>query len=195
MRILYFNLLLLLLVLVSSCKTDPARPSSRRNVRDLPQIIEQGKLIAITDYNSTNYFVYRGHPMGFHYELLKLFADHMGVKLEIGISTDLDKTFSCLIDRGCDILALDLTITRERSEMFDFTSPIIKTSQVLVQRKPTGWQQMNSNSIDQGLLKSSLDFSGITIHVQKNSSFVNRLKNLRDETGTDFNIIERSLLG
>jgi membrane-bound lytic murein transglycosylase F len=32
--------------------------------------------------NSTNYFVYRGEPMGFHFELLNEFADHLGVDLE-----------------------------------------------------------------------------------------------------------------
>ena len=40
----------------------------------LKEIKEQGKLIAVTDYNSHGYFLYRGTTMGFQYELLKSLA-------------------------------------------------------------------------------------------------------------------------
>lgn len=166
------------------------KESKHRSRQTLINILEKGVLTAITDYNSTNYFVYKGQPMGFHYDLLKLFSEHLGVKLEIGISSELNKTFACLLDYGCDIIAMDLTITSERAELFDFSTPIIKTKQVLVQQKPDGWYRMNKKQLDDSLIKNPLDFSGITIYVQKNTSFVPRLQNLKDETATDFNIIE-----
>lgn len=192
-----FTLLLFFLVVFShSCNNRYKQDEKENNLKSrhtLINILDKGVLTAITDYNSTNYFVYKGQPMGFHYELLKLFSEHLGVKLEIGISTELDKTFACLLDYGTDIIALDLTITRERAELFDFTTPIIKTKQVLVQRKPKGWQNMSKKQLADSLINSPLDFNGITIYVQKNTSFVARLQNLRDETATDFKIIETTI--
>ena len=42
--------------------------------RDLSTIREDGKLVAITSYSSTSFFVYRGELMGFEYELLQWLA-------------------------------------------------------------------------------------------------------------------------
>ena len=42
---------------------------------DLDSISGSGKLIAVTDFNLTDYFIYKGEPMGFNYELLKSFPD------------------------------------------------------------------------------------------------------------------------
>jgi membrane-bound lytic murein transglycosylase F len=189
-------ILFFLLIITYSCSNKGKKKSDEPNSSSshaLISILEKGVLSAITDYNSTNYFVYRGQPMGFQYELLNSFAEHLGVKLDVGISTDLDKTFSCLLDHGCDIIAVDLTITRDRAELFDFSTPIMKTKQVLVQRKPKGWQNMSATQIQDSMLNSPLEFSGITIYVQKNTAFVPRLQNLKDETGVDFTIIESSI--
>lgn len=43
-----------------------------RKPRDLATIKKDGKLTALTTYSNTSYFLYRGQPMGFEYELLKL---------------------------------------------------------------------------------------------------------------------------
>ena len=50
---------------------------------DLDSIMKRGKLIAVTDFNSTDYFIYKGEPMGFNYELLKSFSDNLGLDLDI----------------------------------------------------------------------------------------------------------------
>ena len=85
----------------------------------LSRILSDRKLIATTDYNSTNYFVYRGEPMGYQYELLKSFADYLNVKLEIKIINDIDESFQCMEKYKCDIMALGLTVTKERSNWVD----------------------------------------------------------------------------
>ena len=56
----------------------------------------RGKLIAVTDFNSTNYFLYKGEPMGFHYELLKAFSDHLGVDIEIVSENSVENAFRML---------------------------------------------------------------------------------------------------
>src|ERR687890_93782 len=54
-------------------KTDvppPAEPVKR----DLEEIRARGTLTVLAPYNSTTYFVYRGEPLGYEYELLREFA-------------------------------------------------------------------------------------------------------------------------
>ncbi|MCF8227943.1 MAG: transporter substrate-binding domain-containing protein [Bacteroidales bacterium] len=155
------------------------------------EILERNKLIAITDYNSTSYFVYRGEPMGYQYELLKLLADELDVKLEIIVENDLNKSFEMLDNEEADLLAMGLTVTKERSNQVDFTEPIMQTRQVLVQRKPEGWRKMKTwGDVEAELVRNPLELAGDTIHVQKNSSFSERLKNLSDEIGDTIFIIE-----
>ncbi len=158
---------------------------------DLPTILQRGVIKATTDYNSTNYFVYRGQPMGFHLEMLRMFSQHIGVELELFVSNDLDENFSCLMADGeCDIIAMDLTVTRNRRNLFDFTAPHSQTRQVLVQRRPDNWYRMRSSEIEDNLVRSQLDIAGKTIHVQKNSAHIIRLKNLMEEIGDTIYIVE-----
>jgi len=56
---------------------------------DLEEIISRGRIIALTDESSSSYFVYKGTPIGFEYDLLKRFAKHIGVQLEMKVVKDL----------------------------------------------------------------------------------------------------------
>lgn len=156
----------------------------------VPTYVERGKLIAITDYNSTSYFIYRGEPMGYQYELLNLFAEHLGVRLEILVSNDLRENFEALLSGECDVLALNLTVTKERGRLVDFTKPFIQTRQVLVQKKPANWQMLSGRELEATLIRNQLDMAGKTIHVQKNSAYAARLHNLSEEIGDTINIVE-----
>ncbi len=57
---------------------------------DLPEILQKGKLTVLAENSSTSYFIYKGKKMGFEYEILKLFAEEMGVELEIKVVQNLD---------------------------------------------------------------------------------------------------------
>lgn len=161
------------------------------NTFDLPAILERGVLKATTDYNSTNYFVYRGQPMGFHLEMLKMFTRHIGVELEVFVTNDISENFSCLMAEGeCDIIAMDLTVTRSRRSLVSFTEPHSQTRQVLVQRRPDNWYSMRSSEMEDHLVRSQLDLAGKTIYIQKNSSHLVRLKNLMEEIGDTIYIVE-----
>jgi len=191
--ILIFALTILLFGLVYLFR--PAGLSEHSEVGDtaidLSEIKERGVLRATTNFNSTNYFIYRGQPMGFHLELLKLFANDIGVELEVFVSNDLEENFACLLlNSECDIIAMDLTVTRSRSKFLGFTEPHSQTRQVLVQRLPDNWYSMRSAEIEKHLIRNQLDIAGKTIHVQRNSAFVDRLKHLMEEIGDTIYIVE-----
>lgn len=156
----------------------------------IPHYIDKGKIIAITDYNSTNYFIYRGEPLGYQYELLNLLADHLDVDLEVMVNNNLEESFACLLNDKCDLLAINLTITRDRGRIVDFTEPHSQTRQVLIQRKPDEWQFMSSRESDLQLIRNPLELGGKTVHVQSNSAYASRLRNLMEEIGDTINVIE-----
>lgn len=157
-------------------------------------IQDRGRLIAITDYNSTDYFIYRGEPMGFQYEKLKMFADYLGVGLEIKVAHSLNEAFSELEAGNVDVIAMGLTVTTDRSEHMDFTEPIIQTRQMLVQRKPANWRKMHTwDDVDKSLVRNPIDLGGKTIYVQDGSAYASRLNNLSEEIGKPITVMEDPL--
>ncbi|WP_372775833.1 transglycosylase SLT domain-containing protein [Mangrovibacterium sp.] len=157
--------------------------------------MKSGKLKAVVDYNSTNYFIYRGRPMGFKYDLLQHLAKDMGLKLEIAVSNNLDDTFNGLRSKKFDLIAKNLTITKSRNKLIDFTIPLEETRQVLIQKLPDGWQNMTSAAIEDSLIRNQLNLANKTIHVQKNTAYYRRLINLSEEIGAEINIVEDSIYG
>ena len=158
--------------------------------RDIDAIRKRGKLIAITDYNSTGYFIYKGEPMGFEFDLLNAFARSIGVQLQVIVATDLNDVFCELNSGSADIIAANLTVTQERSAIASFTSPLMDTRQVLVQRKPDDWKKMSSYQIDKLVVRNTIDLGDKVVHVRKGSSFYQRLMNLSDEIGSEIHIIQ-----
>ncbi len=151
--------------------------------RDLDDIKKDGKLKALLTYSATSYFLYRGEPMGYEYELLSQLADHLDLDLEIIVVKDLDKMLYNLTQGEVDIVAHGLAITSERKKYVAFTEPLYVTKQVLVQRKPDNWRRMTLDNIKDQLVQDPLDLIGDTVSVRKNTNYYDRLKNLSKEIG------------
>lgn len=156
--------------------------------RDLDEIITEGRLVALTDFSSSSYFIYRGIPMGFEYELLDRFAKHIGVELQMEVVEDLNNVIPKLNDGYGDVIAANYTITQERKTKVLFTIPVLEARQVLVQRLPDRWWTMEPSQIERSLVRNPAKLIGKTIHVRRESSFYPRLFNLMDEIGGIINI-------
>ncbi len=180
-------LLFLMAVLLVSCNN---HQTNNTTSTDLDAIQKRGKLIALTDFNSISYFIYRGTPMGYQYELLKDLAAELDLDLEIHVSNNLQQSFDMLINNECDLLAINLTITSERQKLVNFTQPISQTQQILVQLTDKQRAKYNPDYKGGGHIKSTLDMAQKTIHVVKNSSFAARLRNIETEIGDSINIVE-----
>ena len=174
-----------------ACNTSDIRNSSHKNnivYKDLDSIRIIGTLKAFINYNATSYFIYKGNPMGFEYELLKKYAEHIDVKLEVIPIKNTDSIFVNLNKGEADIIADNLTITEERLIHSNFTHPILITQQVLIQRKPEGWRKLKKADLKKQILQSPLDLIGKTVTIRKGSSFYSRMKNLSNEIGGKVNI-------
>src|SRR6185295_12234435 len=98
---------------------------------DLAQIRERGFLQAIVDNNSISYFIYKGRPMGYEYELLQSLTRYLKIELKIKVISGIEQSID-LLNRGeGDLIAFPLTITPERTNYFIFTDPQFNTCQVL----------------------------------------------------------------
>ncbi len=157
---------------------------------DLKEIKQRGKIIVIANYNTIDYFVYQGQPMGFQYELLQSFAEYSGLQLELIVSNDMDDVTSKLQDGTCDIIASPMPVTSDESKYISFTEPLFQSRQVLVQRKPENWKLMKQSEISDLLVKSPIDLAGKTIVVQKGTAYAQRLKNIASEIGKEIEIVE-----
>ncbi|HSG67963.1 MAG TPA: transporter substrate-binding domain-containing protein [Bacteroidales bacterium] len=167
------------------------RSKKGRKDHSLERVLERDTLIAITDYNSTNYFIYRGEPMGYQFEMLKQFSDHLGVKLRLVIENDVQKAFKQLNKGKVDVIAMGLTVTQARQKLVDFTTPQIQTKQVLVQRKPENWRKLRTwDEIEEQLIRNPLDLANKTVYVQKGTIFADRLAILANEIGDSIHVFE-----
>lgn len=151
--------------------------------KDIDAILKEGKLRVSTTYSGTSYFLYKGQPMGFEYELLSRFAEHLGVEIEIIVANDINNLISNLNIGKVDLMAHGLTITRERQRQVSFSDYIYLTKQVLVQRKPANWRKMKLHEIDRELIQDAIDLDGKKVSVREKTAYSMRLKHLSREIG------------
>lgn len=150
---------------------------------DLPEILEKGKLTVLAENSSTSYFFYKNRKMGFEYELLKIFAEEIGVELEVIVVNNLDSLISMLNRGEGDIIACNYTVTRERGKIINFSEPFMQSQQVLVQRKPDGWEDMDEDEWMKKMLHTPVQLAQKSVQVWKNSSYYERLLHLQEEIG------------
>jgi membrane-bound lytic murein transglycosylase F len=186
------NFLLLIVIIVTgftSCTNHSSKNLNSGTVLfDLDSIRNRGRLIAVTDFNSTNYFIYKGEPMGFNYELLKTFSDVIGIDLEIIPENNPEKAYLMLQSGEADLLAFNLSA--DSTVKINRTIPISETRQVLVQRKPRNWRSMTKEALNEKLIREQGELTGKTIFVQAGSSYARNLISMSKENIGSMSIIE-----
>jgi len=181
---------LILMIFLQTCNQNRQTIRLRqpdKTVLGLKHIKLRGKLRVSTDYNSTNYFIYKGRAMGFQYELLNALAEELDVKLELNVENDLQSAFSSLENGDIDLIGMNLAITQDRQERFNFTLPHSQSKQVLIQRKAS-----KNDSVP--IIRNQLELGDKLIHVQQASAYVERLENLSKEIGRSIDIEKLDLI-
>ena len=194
-----WGLAILLLASPTGCTDEetrlPSQPEQSSDLAapislDLDQLNERGRLTAILNNSSTGYFIYRGQPMGYEYELLTRLAEKLNLELDIEITNDIEEAFQMLNRGEGDIIAFNLTVTASRKARVAFTEHHNEVKQVLVQSLPDQWRQIKRHRLDKMLIRNPLDLEGKQVHVQKNSAYSARLTNLAEEIGGEIGIVE-----
>jgi membrane-bound lytic murein transglycosylase F len=128
MRTRFFPRLLatvLLLLLATAC-TGPKN--------ELQRILQDGKLVVLTRNAATTYFEGPEGPAGLEYDLVKGFAQELGVGLEVVVADNVSEVLGKLAEGQADLAAAGLTITAPRKLWARFSSPYQRITQQLVYR-------------------------------------------------------------
>jgi len=161
---------ILFLLLLAACTGNRSHTPEERKEYDLPHMKDSGELVALTLYSSTSYFLYRGEPMGFQYELCKQFAQSLGLRLRIETANNPAQLVHKLLRKEGDLIAYNLAITNEWKDSVLYCGEEMITHQVIVQRK------------GKKALKDVTELIGKEIYV-KPGKHLDRLVNLDKELG------------
>lgn len=103
----------------------------------LDHIKNNGVIRILTRIDPTTYYDGPEGPSGLEYDLVTLFADHLGVKVEF-ITSDNFGDLLKLIELGrADIAAAGLTVTKSRADKMRFAPPYHKITEQIIYRSGT----------------------------------------------------------
>lgn len=155
----------------------------KNKVRDLPKILKSGRLSVVTDSSSVGFSKKGDSIFGFQYEIVKAFADTLGLELVISEQNNAKTRMKELINGDYDIAASFMPITTEWKNDVLFTNPFFTSRQLLV-------QQICKDSAQSVKVKKLDDLANKTIYITENSPFKMQIKHLSDEIANPINIIE-----
>jgi membrane-bound lytic murein transglycosylase F len=158
-------------------------------ITSIPTNVETtGSLVALVDNSISSYYIFKGQPRGFEYELLKWFCKDHDLRLEVKVMPTFDHAIDSLLVGAGDLVAANLTITGERSRKLQFTPWLMRTRQMLVQRYPENHLNLSRKKLDDLMVNEALELEGKTVHVHRKSAFYDRLVHLDNENGLGINI-------
>lgn len=140
MKLKLFLPLLLLALLVTGCKQkDP-----------LSKVLETGTLTVAMRNTPAVFYEHREGYAGFEYELIKSFADHLGVELKISNFANAIEMEEAVQEGRVDMAAGSLGLTLNRQREFSVSTPLLDSSQMVIYRsghfRPKSWEDVTNGS-------------------------------------------------
>ncbi|HIG74871.1 MAG TPA: transporter substrate-binding domain-containing protein [Bacteroidetes bacterium] len=188
-------------------------------VRDLDAIVERDTIIALTSYNPTSYFVYRGEAFGYEYDLLRDFAEAADVVVTMRV-VPRDSLLYYLNSGLGDVVASRIFPSERDTTDFRYTVPLYETPPTVVQRNgPPGELPNTVDSVlatppDEFLadlnedraqqdeptlqpiriggrrIQRPADLAGEQVFLPSNHAFVQRLVEIENEVTGDIEVVE-----
>lgn len=147
-------------------------------IDDYQKIIKSDTLRVLTLNTSTSYFIYREQKMGYHFDMIKNFADEKGLVLELVVAKNNNELYRKLQNNEGDIIAYSIPVENEMKDSLIYCGLSEITHQVLIQRAE------RSNTV----LKDVTELIGKDIYVLQDSKYESRMNNLNLELGGGINL-------
>lgn len=133
-------LLLLTVAVMTGCKrNDP-----------LTKVLKTGTLTVAMRNTPAVFYEHREGYAGFEYELVRSFADHLGVELKIVSHLSAPEMERAVLNGEVDMAAGSLGLTLDRNRQFTATTPLLHSSQMVVYRsghfRPKSWEDITDGS-------------------------------------------------
>lgn len=142
---------------------------------DWKEIEKSGVIHISTSYNAIDYFFRDDSIQGFQYEVIQAIFKDKPIEPIVTPVVNFSDQLSELLTGHSDLIASSLPVSSDLKELVNFTSPILKNRQVLVQRKDS------TALADTIFLDNQVKLGKKNIYVVKNSPAILRLKNLSNE--------------
>lgn len=147
-------LIILLSALLASCGAQPSL---------LDQVRASGELRVVTRNSPITYFIGQAGPEGPDYDLVRGFAEHLGVKLKIIEVDRFGDLLTAVASGRADMAAAGLTVTADRAQRVAFGPPYQRVAQSLIYRQ------------GEARPRTVADLAGKRIEVVAQSSYVETL--------------------
>jgi len=146
---------------------------------DLDGMAERHAVRTLVVSGGPQFFYDRGKPRGIVAELLVLLQKELNAGLDRGpdqieivpMPVSRDRLIPALVNGNADLVAADLTITDARSDLVDFSIPLVRNVDEIVVFAP-------GKGDDVSVLD---DLSGRTVYVRKSSSYFEHLSELNKD--------------
>ena len=156
---------------------------NRSQIHDLPSIVESGRLSVLTDSSRMGFSTKGDSVYGFQYEIVKAFADSLGLELVVTEKSDISECVEDLKSGDYDIIANFIPITTEWKKEVLYTVPLFTSRQVLVQKSA-------KDSAKSKVISSHFQLANDTIYIPYHSPYKMRLNHLSDEIASPIHILE-----
>ncbi len=103
----------------------------------LNRVKSEGRLVVLTRVSPSTYYETPEGPAGFEYDLVKAFADSLGVELEVLTTKRSSDILPRLLFGDADLAAAGLAVTDRHARLFRFTPPYQIVHQQLIYRLGT----------------------------------------------------------
>ncbi len=176
--------------------------------RDLAAIQQRDTLVALVTFNSTGYFIYRGEPMGFEYDLLRQFARDSDLEFRTELVRDPARLYEQLNAGDGDVVAARVVPTPSDSPNVAYTRALYTTRPATVQRSaPAGsvnapeavdtiLQPRDSAvaptrplRIEARLVRRPADLAGREVTIPGRAFYEDRLVELADSLDEDITVV------
>jgi membrane-bound lytic murein transglycosylase F len=135
----------------------------------LQGIQKTGEITVVTRNTAHCYYLYRGQPMGFEYEMAQAFAEYLGVPLQVKVVDRQEELVAALNDGSAAFIAASIPITPKWQTEVAFSDGYMKVAQQIIAHRK------NSN------IKKAADLSGKTVDVGKGTEYQHRLVELKNQ--------------
>ena len=160
--------------------------NKKKQVHDLPSILNSNRLSVLIDSSCVGFSKNGDKVVGFQYEIVKAFADTLGLELVVSQQNDFRNCITGIKKGDYDIVASFIPNTTEIQKELLLTHPFFISKQVLVQRLIKDKDQMPAIApINKHLLLAK-----DTIFIPSHSPFKSRLEHLSNEIADTIFLIE-----
>ena len=152
-------------------------------IRDYNEIVASDTLRVTMEYNAFSITEGNDSIEGFYLELVQAFARDHHLQLQVMPEMSIARRLQGLQEGRYDVIADGIPITAERDDSLLLISrPIMRSYQVLVQRKPLNAEDSAK------YISSQVMLAGKTLHIIKDSPVMMRINNLMSEIGDNIHI-------